>query len=94
MMSAEWVEVAEEGGATESKAKHHDTTPCIDDVIAVLKELPATTQAGGSCLVKKSDALLAFKRHKVRITHRQLFSLCEKAPERLSIEEGMIRYRP
>ncbi len=94
MMSAEWVEVAEEGGATENKGKPHDTTPSIDDVIAVLKELPATTQAGGSCLVKKSDALLAFKRHKVRITHRQLSSLCEKEPERLSIEEGMIRYRP
>jgi len=67
--------------------------PSVDDVIAVIKDLPATVQSDGYLLINKQDVLAACKKRGLRITHRRLWELGSKDPDRLSVDGGVVRFK-
>lgn len=70
-----------------------DGLPSVDDVIAVIKDLPATVQSDGYLLINKQDVLAACKQRGLRITHRRLWELGSKDPDRLSVDRGVVRFK-
>jgi conjugal transfer pilus assembly protein TraI len=76
------------GGVAESAG-----LPSVDDVIAVIKDLPATVQSDGYLLINKQDVLAACKKRGLRITHRRLWELGNKDPDRLSVNGGVVRFK-
>ncbi|MEW5781798.1 MAG: MobH family relaxase, partial [Pseudomonadota bacterium] len=67
--------------------------PSVDDVIAVIKDLPATVQSDGYLLINKQDVLAACKKRGLRITHRRLWELGSKDSDRLSVDGGVVRFK-
>ncbi|MDR9091849.1 hypothetical protein FEP28_05450 [Burkholderia multivorans] len=67
--------------------------PSVDDVIAVIKDLQATVQSDGHLLINKQDVLAACKKRGLRITHRRLWELGSKDPDRLSVDGGVVRFK-
>ncbi|MBU9211614.1 MobH family relaxase [Burkholderia multivorans] len=67
--------------------------PSVDDVIAVIKDLQAAVQSDGYLLINKQDVLAACKKRGLRITHRRLWELGSKDPDRLSVDGGVVRFK-
>jgi conjugal transfer pilus assembly protein TraI len=65
----------------------------VDDVIELIKDLPAQVQLDGFCALSKADVMSACKKHGVRITHKRLADLCKQEPGRLLAEGDVVRYR-
>lgn len=67
--------------------------PSVDNVIEVIKDLQATVQSDGYLLINKQDVLAACKKRGLRITHRRLWELGSKDPDRLSVDGGVVRFK-
>ncbi|WP_347308783.1 MobH family relaxase [Thiobacter aerophilum] len=67
--------------------------PSVDDVMAAIKDLPATVQSDGYLIINKQDVLAACKKRGLRITHRRLRELGSKDPDRLSVDGGVVRFK-
>lgn len=82
-----------EGNQGEGDVVESVGLPSVDDVIAVIKDLPATVQSDGYLLINKQDVLAACKKRGLRITHRRLWELGSKDPDRLSVDRGVVRFK-
>lgn len=78
----------EAGGVAESAG-----LPSVDLVIEAIKDLQATVQSDGYLLINKQDVLAACKKRGLKITHRILWELGSKDPDRLSVEGGVVRFK-
>lgn len=67
--------------------------PSVDHVIEAIKDLPATVQPDGYLLINKQDVIAACKKHGLQITHRRLWELGSKDPDRLSVDGGVVRFK-
>jgi conjugal transfer pilus assembly protein TraI len=65
----------------------------VDDVMAAIKDLPATVQPDGYILINKQDVLAACKKRGLRVTHRRLWELGRQDPDRLSVDGGVVRFK-
>lgn len=68
--------------------------PSVDDVIAALRELPATALPGGYLEITKQAAFDACKKHGLRVSHRLFWVLGTNHPDRFSVQGGNIRFKP
>ena len=82
-----------DGDRDAGSASQSPGLPSVDDVIAAIEELPATVQPDGYLLINKQDVLAACKKRGLRITHRRLWELGSKDPDRLSVDGGVVRFK-
>lgn len=82
-----------DGDRDAGSASQSPGLPSVDDVIAAIEELPATVQPDGYLLIGKHDVLAACKKRGLRITHRRLWELGSKYPDRLSVDGGVVRFK-
>jgi conjugal transfer pilus assembly protein TraI len=67
--------------------------PTLEDVLAVLEELPVTQQADGWRSMPKREAIAACRKHGMRLTHGHLDNLAQQDTDRFALDGVILRYK-
>lgn len=67
--------------------------PSLDEVMAVLGELPAAAQPDGWCVLSKPEAMTACKKRGLKLTHGWLARLAQEDHDRFIVEGAIVKYR-
>ena len=79
---------------TRDEAFGASAQPSLEEIIAVLGELPATAQPDGWLALSKPEAMSACKKRGLKLTHGWLARLAQEDHDRFNVEGAIVKYRP